>query len=168
MSGGASGSLCWTAQIMPKIISLRTPALNDPMIRFHRPLLTPIAFQFQTFAPLPESASPCSNRAGNSSLRSIGNERKMEGSVDANLRPSGEVAAMQGGERHTYSQPTIKNGFSISYIFTGPELIRPLLMSGAEQLGHAIPLNTSGCGSQYKNRCSEGVRAVEAEAVREK
>jgi len=41
-------------------------------------------------------------------------------------------------------------------------------MSGVEQLGHDIPLNTRGCGSQYKNRCSEGVRAVDAEAVSEK
>lgn len=89
-------------------------------------------------------------------------------SVDANLRPSGEVAVVQVGERQTYSQPTIKNGFSMSYILTGPDEIRPRFKSGVEQLGHAIPLKTSGCGSQYKKRCSEGVRAVDADAVREK
>jgi hypothetical protein len=46
--------------------------------------------------------------------------------------------------------------------------MRPLLIKGTEQLGHAMPLKTSGWGSQYKKRCSEGVRAVEADAVREK
>lgn len=93
----------------------------------------------------------------------------MELSVDAYLRPSGDdVAAMHAGERQMYSHPTMKKGRSMSYILTGPELIRPLLMSGAEQLGHAIPLKTRGCGSQYRKRCSEGVLAVDAEAVREK
>ena len=51
----------------------------------------------------------------------------------------------------------------------GPDEMRPLLVSGVVQTGHAIPLNTRGCGSQYRKRCSEGVlRDVEAEAVREK
>lgn len=62
----------------------------------------------------------------------------------------------------------MKNGLSRSYILIGPERIRPLLVNGPEQSGQAIPLKTNGWGSQYKNRCSEGVRDVVADAVREK
>lgn len=92
----------------------------------------------------------------------------MEPSVLAYFLPSGEVPLMHWGDLHTYSHPMMKKGFSISYTLIGPEVILPLFTNGAEQLGHATPLNTSGSGSQYKNRCSEGVRVVEAEAVREK
>ena len=60
-----------------------------------------------------------------------------------------------------------KNGLTRSYILIGPELMRPRFRSGEEHTGHEMPLNTSGCGSQYKNRCSDGVRAVDAYAVRE-
>lgn len=94
----------------------------------------------------------------------------MEESVLANFLPSEAPGVEQHcGLLHTYSQAIMKNGFSMSYILSGPELIRPLFASGQPQHGHAIPLNTKGSGSQYRKRCSEGVRDVEAaEAVREK
>lgn len=83
----------------------------------------------------------------------------MAGSVLANFRPSGQ-ADMQAGLLQTYSHPMTKNGRSKSYILTGPEVIRPLLMSGVVQLGQDIPLNTRGCGSQYKNLNSSRGRLV--------
>jgi len=92
----------------------------------------------------------------------------MDQSVLANLRPSSDVLEIHARLLHTYSQPIMKKGFSRSYTLTGPERIRPLLIKGVAQLGHAMPLKTRGCGSQYKKRCSEGVRAVEADAVNEK
>jgi hypothetical protein len=41
-------------------------------------------------------------------------------------------------------------------------------MSVVEQTGQAIPLKTRGWGSQYKKRCSDDVRAMDADAVKEK
>ena len=46
----------------------------------------------------------------------------------------------------------------------GPEVILPLLISGVEQFGHAIPLNASAWGSHNRKRYS-GHLAVDPEAV---
>jgi hypothetical protein len=128
--------------------SFRNPDLKHALIKFHKLNDTPNAFQFQIFGPLPASASPYISIAGNSSFNLIGSERRIEESVLANLRPSGEMALMQGGLLHAYSQAMMKKGFSMSYILTGPVLMRPLFISGDEQLGHGMPLKTRGWGSQ--------------------
>jgi hypothetical protein len=94
--------------------SFISPALKHALTKFHKLKDTPSAFQFQIFGPLPASASPYMRIAGNSSFNLIGSERRIDESVLANLRPSAEVAVIQGGLLHTYSQAMMKNGFSMS------------------------------------------------------
>ena len=148
--------------------SFFSPDLRDARTMFHSKLETPATFQFQMLGAVPTSVSPCIRRAGNSSRSLDGRDRKMEASVLANLRPSGPAVVVHWELLHTYWHPMMKKGLSMSYILTGPEVMRPWLVRDWEQTGQEIPLNTNGWGSQYRKRCSEDVRTVEVDAVREK
>ena len=112
-SPGKSGKPCCTAQSKPRTTSFRKPARKEPITKFHRFVLTPKALQFHTLGPLPISPSPCNNLAGNSSFNLAGSDLRIMGSVEANFRPPG-MAALHVLERQTYSQPTMKKGFSMS------------------------------------------------------
>ncbi|OBZ72062.1 hypothetical protein A0H81_08035 [Grifola frondosa] len=115
---------------------------------FHSAIDTPIPRQLHTSGPLPISGLPVNRCAGNSSLSFAGSARRIDASVLANFLPSGIAGETHAGLLQTYSQPITKNGLPRSYTLIGPVLMRPRLMSGAEQDGQAMPLNTSGCGSQ--------------------
>src|SRR6266436_7448245 len=122
------------ALTMVMIESRDNPDFRHPLTMFQSDHDTPVACQFQTFAPLPRSPSPCMRYAGNSSLSLAGSDRNIDESVLANFLPSGDTT-LQTGLLQTYSHPTMKKGFSRSYTLIGPERMRPPLVSAAEQTG---------------------------------